>query len=60
VLLYGETLGTLVKHDVLDRALITDLWWVPGIWARVRPAVLLTRERDNEPKLYENFEALAG
>jgi hypothetical protein len=59
VLLYGETLGTLVKHDVLDRDLICDLWWMAGIWARVQPAVARTRELDGEPKLYENFEALA-
>ena len=59
VLLYGETLGTLVKHDVLDRDLITDLWWIDGIWKQVEPAVVRTRERDEEASLYENFEALA-
>ena len=28
VLQFGETLATLVKHGVLDRELVLDLWWI--------------------------------
>ncbi len=56
---FGETIGTLVKHEVLDRALVRDLWWVEGSWSRVGPAARRERERLGEPRLYENFDALA-
>jgi hypothetical protein len=60
LLLFGETIGTLVKQDVLDRGLVFDLWWVEGIWNKVGPPALRFRERVGEPRLYENFEALAA
>ncbi len=56
---YGETIGTLVKQGILNRELVHDLWWSKGVWARVGPAALRVRERLGEPRLYENFEALA-
>ena len=59
MLSFFETLGTLVKHDILDKELVLDLWWVPGTCARVGPAALRERERLGEPRLYENYEALA-
>jgi len=60
VLGFGETVGTLVKQGVLDRGLVLDLWWVEGLWKRVGPAAMRQRERFGEPRLYENFEALAS
>ena len=60
VLYYGESIGTLVKHDLLSRELVDDWIWIEGIWARVGPAALRTRERLGEPRLFENFEALAN
>ena len=60
LLYFGETLGTLVKQNVLDRELVHDLWWVGGIWNKVRQPALRERERSGEPRLYENFEALAA
>ena len=60
MLSFGETIATLVKHDVLDTALVRDLWWVDGMWARVGPAARRERERLSEPRLYENFEALVS
>ena len=60
MLTFGEVLGTLVKQGVLDRGLVLDLWWATGTWARVKPAALHERERLGEPKLFENFEALAA
>jgi hypothetical protein len=59
MLTFGETVGTLVKHGVLNRDLVQDLWWVDGSWGRVGPAARRERERLGEPRLYENFEALA-
>jgi hypothetical protein len=59
VLYFGETLGTLVKHDVLDRGLLLDLLWIDGIWSKVGAHARFARERDGEPALFENFEALA-
>ena len=32
VLQFGETLGTLTKHGVLDTELVTDWLWVAGLW----------------------------
>jgi len=60
LLMFGETIGTLVKQDVLDRGLVHDLWWVEGIWSKVGPPALRQREQVGEPRLYENFEALAA
>ena len=60
VLQWGETVSTLVKHNILDKALALDLWWVSGVWGRVGPAARRRRDELSEPKLYENFEALAA
>ena len=58
VLYFGETIGALVKHGVLDRGLILDIFWADGLWPLVRSRALMVRERSNDPRLYENFEAL--
>jgi len=54
-----ETIGTLVKHGLLSEELVRDWLWVRGIWDRVGPAALQMRSNTGEPRLYENFEALA-
>jgi len=59
LLMLGESIGTLVKHDLLSAELVQDWLWVAGIWARVGPAALREREKLGEPRLYENFQALA-
>ena len=59
ILAYGETVGTLVKHETLDRDLVLDWLWVQGLWDRVGPAAQRARERLGSDALYENFEALA-
>src|ERR1700694_3142911 len=58
VLNFGETIGTFVKQKVLDRYLVLDLFAVQSSWRRVGPAALRERQRLNEPKLCENFEAM--
>jgi hypothetical protein len=60
VLFFGETVGTLVKHNVLDRALLIDLLWMDGIWGRVAAHALYAREQSGVAALYENFEALTS
>jgi hypothetical protein len=59
-LYFYETVGTLVKNDLLDRALVHDWVWVAGAWEAVGPAALRQREARGVPALFENFEALAG
>jgi hypothetical protein len=59
MLMFGETIGTLTKRGLLSAELINEWLWIEGIWARVGPAAIRLRERFEEPRLYENFEALA-
>jgi len=59
MLAFGETVGTLTKQRVLDRDLVHDMWWVEGMWSRVGPAARRRRDEMGEPRLFENFEALA-
>jgi hypothetical protein len=60
VLGFNETVGTLVKNDLLNRELVYDWLWVAGTWDRVGPAALRAREAAGVDVLYENFEALAA
>ncbi len=58
-LMLGESIATLTKHDLLSAELVYDWLWIQGLWERVGPAALKAREKFGEPRLYENFEALA-
>jgi hypothetical protein len=60
VLMFNETIGTLVKNDLLNRDLVYDWLWVAGTWERLGPAALRAREKAGVPQLFENFEALAA
>jgi hypothetical protein len=60
ILQFGESIATLTKHELLSAELVNDWLWVKGLWSRVGPAALRARELYGEPRLYENFEALAG
>jgi hypothetical protein len=59
MLVFGESIATLTKRDLLSAELVEDWLWIEGKWSRVAPAALKAREKFGEPKLYENFEALA-
>jgi hypothetical protein len=59
MLMFGESIGTLTKHDLLSTKLVHDWLWIEGIWSRIGPAALRQRARFDEPRLYENLEALA-
>ena len=59
VLVFHETVGTLVKNNLMDRELVLDWLWVSGAWDRVASAALEARAAAGVPQLWENFEALA-
>jgi hypothetical protein len=58
VLSFGETVGAFVKHGLLDKDLLLDIFWIDGMWSKVGQHALRAREHEGEPSLYENFEAL--
>lgn len=60
VLHFGETVGSLVKHNVLDFDLISDLFWFAGLWDRVAAYAKHARDTAGEPRIYEHFEALVA
>ncbi|MDA8385230.1 MAG: hypothetical protein M0Z88_03065 [Actinomycetota bacterium] len=60
ILTFGETVGSLVKHGVLDWDLLSDLFWIDGMWNRVAAHAEFARNRLGEPRIYEHFEALAA
>jgi hypothetical protein len=60
VLSFGETVGALVKNDVLNRDLLLDIFWAEGIWPRVSRHALAVREQAGDARLYEHFEALVA
>ena len=57
---FGETVGTLAKHGLIDPDLVRDLWWFEGIWHRVATAADKDRDMFGESGLWANFEALAA
>jgi hypothetical protein len=59
MLVWYESIGTLVKNDLLDRDLVYDWLWVRGAWDRVAPAAERAREASGVPELFANFEKLA-
>jgi hypothetical protein len=59
LLTFGETLGTLAKHNLFDTGLAHDWIALSLIWERLAPAVGKLREQMGEDRMYENFEALA-
>ena len=59
ILEFGDVVGTLVKQNVLNKDLVLDLWWAGGAWERVKMAAEQDRARLGEPRLHDNFQALA-
>jgi hypothetical protein len=56
---YFEMLGTLYKHELLNEDLLFDWLGVSMVWGKVRGFALGMRQATGEPRLYENFEAMA-
>lgn len=59
ILMLGETIGTFTKQGVLDTDLVNDLMATGWMWSIVRESALAQRAQSGEPRLWENFEALA-
>jgi hypothetical protein len=60
ILTYAETIGTLVKRDLISKELVDDWLWIDGLWARVGPAAVKQRDKMEEERLYANFEAMTS
>jgi len=54
-----ETIGTLWKHNLINEELLFDWLAVSMVWDRVKGYALGVRQVSGEPRLYENFEAMA-
>jgi hypothetical protein len=57
---FWESVGTLTKNELVSVELVNDWFWVQGVWSRLGPAALKARAKHGEPRLFENFEALAN
>jgi hypothetical protein len=60
ILVFCETIATLVKRDLLSKELVEDWIWIDGLWGRVGPAAVQERDKQEEERLYENFEAMTS
>ena len=54
-----ETIGTLYKQGLFNEELLFDWLAVNLVWDRIKGFALGMREQVGEPRLYENFEAMA-
>lgn len=54
-----ETIGTLYKQGLINKALVDDWMTADLVWERIKGFALGQRERSGEPRIYENFEAMA-
>jgi hypothetical protein len=57
---FNETVATLVKNGLLNADLVHDWLAVEMAWRRLEPILVGMREESGEPRLFENFEALAA
>ncbi|HYK53133.1 MAG TPA: hypothetical protein VEV38_06355 [Candidatus Eremiobacteraceae bacterium] len=57
---FFESMGSFVKHDIIDAKVACDLWSgvVLACWEALGPALAIMRRKDG-PSLWENFEYLA-
>jgi hypothetical protein len=60
ILIFGETVGSLVKHNVLDWDLLSDLFYIEGMWNQVAAHARHARESSGDSRLFEHFEAMAA
>lgn len=54
-----ETIGTLYKYKLFNKELLFDWLAVAMVWNRIKGFALGMRKEAGEPRLYENFEAMA-
>lgn len=58
---FFESMGSFVKHDIIDKEIACDLWSgiVVTAWETLVPVMAILRRRQG-PALWENFEYLAA
>ena len=54
-----ETIGTLYKHGLFNEELLFDWLAIGLVWDRIKGFALGEREQTGEPRINENFEAMA-
>lgn len=57
---FYETVATLVKHELISEELIHDWLGSNLVWERLEKILVGQREESGDPRLWENFEALAA
>jgi hypothetical protein len=60
VCMYLESVGALYKHGLFSEELLFDWVAVDVVWERIKGFALGLREGAGDPRLYENFEAMAN
>lgn len=54
-----ETMGALVKFQLLNEELVHDRWMSRSVWKFLKPTIERERRTINSPTLAENFQWLA-
>lgn len=54
-----ETIGTLYKQGLFNEELLFDWLAVALVWDRIKGFAFGWRKETGEPRIYENFEAMA-
>ena len=54
-----ETIGTLWKHKLINEELLFDWFAIAMVWDSVKGFALGVRQESGEPRIYDNFEAMA-
>ncbi len=57
---FYETVGTLVKNELINEDLVLDWLAVHMVWNRLEGLLTGMRDEAGEPRLWENFQALAA
>lgn len=55
-----EEVSTLAAHRLISEDLLFDAFAIDNYWEQLKGTVLGIRGRWDNPKLFENFEAMAG
>ena len=59
VLVWFQTVGTLVKHGLLDPAIARDVARADLVWARIGPMAVAERGRTGDDEMWAGFQLLA-
>ena len=59
VLVWFQTVGTLVKHGLLDSSIARDIARADLVWARIGPMAVAERGRTGDDEMWSGFQLLA-